>query len=118
LDTAISSASITSSARRWAAIDHPTIRRLNRSSIAVRCSQPSPVEIEVMSATQTRSGASVRNHLRTRSGAGPSSPGPLRQRLRRMCTPCSLAWRISLATRLRVTRMPSARSSAVILGAP
>ena len=50
------SAAIVSSARICSRIAQPTIFRVNRSRITARYSQPSPVGISVISASQTWSG--------------------------------------------------------------
>jgi len=74
----------------------------------------------VMSATQSWSGFSAVKSRSTKSGAGRASASRrvvARVPLRRL-TPAKPAPRISLATRLRPTGRPSARSSAWTRGAP
>ncbi len=117
---AISSASTTSSARRWLAIDQPTILRLQASSTTARNRNPVAVGTKVMSATQSWLAALAVKSRSTRSGAGRASRSrrvvltPVRRRL----APTKPAVRISRAIRLRPCFSPSALSSACTRGAP
>src|SRR5205823_4714293 len=71
---AISSASTTSSARRSSRIDQPTTRREKQSTTAARYSQPAPVGMYLMSATQSWFGADGAKSRPTSSAAG-RTPG-------------------------------------------
>ena len=80
---AISSASSTSSVRRWLAIDQPTILRLQASRTTARYRKPLAVGTKVMSATQSWFGRTAVKLRSTRSGAGRAS---LSRRV--VVTPC------------------------------
>lgn len=88
---------------------------------AARWRKPSPVGIDVMSATHSWSGAAIENRRWTRSGAvtaafaGGRGIGTTR---RRRWTPTRPSSRIRRATRLRPTRRPCARNVAWTRGAP
>ena len=98
----------------------PTISRVAMSLIAARYSQPSPVGMYEMSASQTVSGRSAANFRSSRFGATGRSwrlsvVRGTRRRRRATVRPPS---RMSRATRLRPIRTPSARSSAWTRGLP
>ena len=94
-------ASSTRSARRWLAVDQPTILRLQASGTTARYRNPAAVGTYVMSATQSWSGPKAVNSRSTRSGAGRASLScrvvgpPCRSQV-----PDSPASRISRAIRL------------------
>ena len=100
---AISIASSTSSARRWVAIDQPTILRLQRRARPRDRGIPAIVGTYVMSATHSWFGRVALKSRSTRSGAGRSSlfrrvvVGPPC----RWLAPTNPAARISRAIRLR-----------------
>jgi hypothetical protein len=58
---AMPGASRGSSVRRWSAIAQPTMRREKMSTTAARNTQPSQVQMQVVSVTKTRFSAAPRN---------------------------------------------------------
>jgi hypothetical protein len=101
-------------------MDQPTISRVARSLMAARYSQPSPVGMYEMSASQTASGRSAAKSWSSRLGAIGKScrlsvVRGVRRRPRRAESPIS---RMSRATRSRPIRTPSSRSSACTRGLP
>lgn len=116
---AISSASSTSSVRRWVAIAQPTTRRLQASSTTAKYRNPDQVGMYVMSATHSRFGPPAVKSRSTRSGAGRAFSLRRVVRIdRRRLTPCKPAARIRRATRLRLTSLPAADRSIRTRGAP
>ena len=115
----MSSASSTSSVRRWVAIAQPTTRRLQASITTARNRKPDQVGMYVMSATQRRSGPPAAKSRSTRSCAGRAvSSRRVVRNPRRRLAPSKPASRISRATRLQLTTVPSAASSARTRGIP
>ena len=94
-------------------------RRLYTSSTTARNKNPVQVGTYLISATHSRSGPSALKSRSTRSGAGRASGlrSVVRTRRRRL-TPQRPSWRINRATRLRLTLIPSASSSACTRGTP
>jgi hypothetical protein len=101
-------------------IDQPTTARVHASTVAARYRNPSHVATYLMSETHRASGPGAAKLRSTRSGAGAASGS------RRVVRTFRLRWmlrtpaaHISLATRLRPTRIPWPRwSSAWMRGDP
>src|SRR3712207_6056813 len=93
--------------------------RMDIQDVKARWRKPSRVATHVMSATQTLSASVAANFLFTRSSAGATLLArwvvPL---LRPRMQPRSPASLMSLSTRLRLQRVPSAFNSACTLGDP
>ena len=96
-------------------------RRFRREGTAARKRKPCPVWVYLRSQTQSRFGEALAKRRSTRSGAEGRCGfrAVVRGPPRRPSAPCNPSCRISRATRLRPTRIPSVkRSSASPLGEP